>query len=237
MNWRAFLGGLGGAAALPLGARAQQPDRMRRIGFLRAAAPPERELDAFMRALSERGYVQGRNFVLVPEWGDGNVARLPGLAVALVNQDVDVIVTEGTIVVRAAAAVTRTIPIVTTSAADPFMGGLIKTLARPGGNITGFASLEMDISSKVFEILKEIVPGLHRIAVLATRAIWAQFAPGQDQAAKALGIEYSYIDLPQPEAADAAMRQAIAGGGAGHCVTRQPTLLVCTKTSDYRYGS
>ena len=80
----------------------------------------------------------------------------------------------------------------------------------------------MDISSKVFEILKEIVPGLHRIAVLATRAIWAQFAPGQDQAAKALGIEYSYIDLPQPEAADAAMRQAIAGGAQGIVLRGSP---------------
>src|SRR4051794_23764439 len=93
MRRREFLGALGGAAAAwPLVARAQQPGGMRRIGFLRAAPPPERELNAFLRALADRGYVQGRNFVLVPQWGDGNVARLPKLAVALVNAAVDIIV-------------------------------------------------------------------------------------------------------------------------------------------------
>jgi putative ABC transport system substrate-binding protein len=81
---RQFITLLGGAASSwPLAARAQQPGQMRRIGFLRAAPPPERELNAFLRALADRGYVQGRNFVLVPQWGDGNVARLPELAVAL----------------------------------------------------------------------------------------------------------------------------------------------------------
>jgi hypothetical protein len=95
-------------------------ERARRIGFLRAAPPPEHELDAFLPALAERGYVQGRNFVLVPQWGDGNVARLSELAVTLVNQGVDVIVIEGTIVVRAAAAVTASIPIVTAIRRRPF---------------------------------------------------------------------------------------------------------------------
>src|SRR5262245_5425455 len=119
MRRREFITLAVGAAVWPLAARAQG-ERARRIGFLRAAPPPEHELNAFLRALAERGYVQGRNFVLVPQWGDGNVARLSELAVTLVNQGVDVIVTEGTIVVRAAAAVTTSIPIVTASAADPF---------------------------------------------------------------------------------------------------------------------
>jgi putative ABC transport system substrate-binding protein len=223
MERREFITLLGGAAtAWPLAAVAQQGERMRRIGFLRAAPPPDQDLDAFLRALADRGYVQGRNFVLVPQWGDGNVARLTDLAVALVNQGVDIIVTEGTIVVRAAAAVTSTVPIVTTSAADPFMGGLVKSLSHPGGTVTGFSSMERDISSKVFEILKEMVPGLHRIAVLATRTIWDLFAPGQDQAAKALGIEYSFIDMPQPEAASAAMDQAIAARAQGIVVRGSP---------------
>src|SRR4029453_1418854 len=126
--------------------------------------------------------------------------RLPELAAALVNQGVDIIVTEGGLAVRAAAAASSTIPIVTASAADPFLGGLVKNLSRPGGNITGFASMERDISSKVFGILKEMVPALGRIAVLASLPIWSLFAPGQDQAAKALGIEYSFIDMPQPSA-------------------------------------
>jgi ABC-type uncharacterized transport system substrate-binding protein len=221
-NRRDLITLLGGAAASPIAARAQQPDRMRRIGFLRAAPPPERELDAFLRALADRGYVQGRNFVLVPQWGDGNVARLPELAVALVNAAVDIIVAEGTIVARAAAAVTATVPIVMVAAADPFAGGLVKGLSHPGGNVTGFSSLDIDLASKVFEILKEMVPGLKRIAVLATRTIWPLFAPTQDQAAKGLGVELSYIDMPQPEAAGAAMRQAIAADAQGAVVRGGP---------------
>jgi ABC transporter substrate binding protein len=157
MKRREFITLLGGAAAAvrPVGAQGQSAQRIWRIGFLRAAPPSESELGAFLRALAARGYVQGRNFVLVPQWGDGNVERLSELAIAMVNQGTDIIVTEGTIVVQAAAAVTWTVPIVTTSAADPFMGGLIKNLSRPGGNVTGFASMERDVSSKVFEILKE----------------------------------------------------------------------------------
>src|SRR5579871_1376347 len=111
---RDFVTILGIAAMLPSVARAQQPERLRRVGFLRAAPPPEHELNAFMRGLAERGYVHGRNFVLVPQWGDGNVARLSELAVALLNQRVDIIVTEGTLAARAVAAASATIPIVTT---------------------------------------------------------------------------------------------------------------------------
>jgi putative ABC transport system substrate-binding protein len=215
VNRREFITLLGGTAAWPLAARAQQPERMRRIGFLRAAPPPERELDAFLRALAEHDYVQGRNFVMVPQWGDGNVARLAELAVALVNASIDVIVAEGTIVARAAASVTSSIPIVMVGVADPFAGGLVRNLSRPGGNVTGFSSLDIDIAGKLLEILTEIVPGLTRIAILATRAIWSLFAPTQDQAARALGVELSYIDLPHPEAIGAAMQQAIAAGAQG----------------------
>jgi putative ABC transport system substrate-binding protein len=222
MRRREFIAGLGGATIWSLAARAQQPAKMKRIGLLRAAPQPEHELTAFLRALAERGYVQGRNFVLVSQVGDASPERLPELAAALVNQGVDIIVTEGGIAVRAAAAASSTIPIVTASAADPFLGGLVKNLARPGGNITGFVSMERDISSKVFGILKEMVPALDRIAVLASRPIWPLFAPGQDQAAKALGIEYSFIDFPQPETVGAAMRRALAEGAQGAVIRGSP---------------
>ncbi len=215
MKRRKFIAGLGAAAAWPLAANAQQPAKMKRIGLLRAAPQPEHELAAFLRALAEHGYVQGRNFVLVSQVGGGSPARLPELAVALVNQGIEIIVTEGGLAVRAAAAASSTVPIVTASAADPFLGGLVKNLSRPGGNITGFASMERDISSKVFGILKEMVPALNRIAVLASRPIWPLFAPGQNEAAKALRIEYGFIDMPQPEAVGSAMRQALAEGAQG----------------------
>ncbi|TMJ90031.1 MAG: ABC transporter substrate-binding protein, partial [Alphaproteobacteria bacterium] len=148
MQRRKFIKLVGcGAVTWPLAVHAQQPTKIKRIGLLRAAQQPEHELAAFLRALAERGYVQGRNFVLVPQVGDGSPGRLPELAAALVNQRVDIIVTEGGLAVRAAAAASSTIPIVTASAADPFLGGLVKNLSRPGGNITGFASMERDISS------------------------------------------------------------------------------------------
>jgi putative tryptophan/tyrosine transport system substrate-binding protein len=220
---REFMTLLGGAAtAWPLAARAQQSGQIRRIGFLRAAPPPERELNAFVRALAEHGYVQGRNFVMIPQWGDGNVARLAELAVALVNASVDVIVAEGTIVARAAAAVTSTVPIVMVGVADPFAQGLVRNISRPGGNVTGFSSVDIDLAGKLLQILKEIVPGLTRIAVLATRTIWGLFAPAQDQAARALGLELSYIDMPQPEAVGVAMREAIAAGAQGAVLRGAP---------------
>jgi putative tryptophan/tyrosine transport system substrate-binding protein len=95
MQRRDFITLLGGTVAWPLAARAQQSERLRRIGFLRLSPPLERELQAFLQALAEQGYVQGRNFVLVAKWGDGSVARLPELAVELVNSGVDLIVVDG----------------------------------------------------------------------------------------------------------------------------------------------
>jgi putative ABC transport system substrate-binding protein len=213
---RQFITLLSGAAAVwPLAAHAQQSDRVRRIGFLRAAPPPERELDAFLRGLANRGWVQGRDFLLVPQWGDGNVARLPELAVALVNAGIDIILAEGVVTTRAARAVTSTIPIVMTGAADPFVGGLVQSLARPGGNLTGFSSMSGEIGGKRLEIFRDTVPGMVRVAVLVPRAARNLFAAAQDQAAKALGIDLVYIDLPGPEAAGTVMRQAVSGGVQG----------------------
>jgi putative tryptophan/tyrosine transport system substrate-binding protein len=215
MRRRNFIALLGSAAAWPLTARAQQRERMRRIGFLRAAAPPERDLGAFLRGLASRGWVQGRDFVLVTQWGDGNVARLPELAVALVNAGVDIILAEGVVTTRAAQAVTTDIPIVMAGGADPFVGGLVKSLARPGGKVTGFSSAQMDIEGKGLEIFKDMVPGLARVAVVVPRVARNLFASVQEGPAKALGIDLLYIDLAGPEAADTAMRQVISAGAQG----------------------
>jgi putative ABC transport system substrate-binding protein len=223
MRRREFIAVVGGAvAAWPLPAPAQQPERIRRIGFFRAAPPPQHELDALLNALAERHYIQGRNFILVTQWGDGDVAQVGALAQALVSQGVEIVVTEGTVAVRAAANASASIPVVTTSAADPFMGGLVKSLSRPGGNVTGFASMEKDISGKVFAILKEAVPGLRRIGVLASTSIRGLFAPGQDEAARALGIEYEFFDMARAEMAPAAMDGAIAAGVQGVVVRGSP---------------
>jgi ABC-type uncharacterized transport system substrate-binding protein len=212
---RDFITLLGGAAAAwPLAARAQQ-ERMRRIGFLRAAPPSERELDGLLRGLVDHGWVQGRNFVLLPRWGDGNVARLPELAVALVNTNVEVILTDGAVTTRTARAVTASIPIVMTGSADPFVGGLVKSLARPGGNVTGFSTLAAEIAGKVLEIFKDMIPGLARVAVVIPREARNMFASAEDRAAKTLGLDLVYIDLPGPEAAGAAMRAVLTAGAQG----------------------
>jgi putative tryptophan/tyrosine transport system substrate-binding protein len=220
---REFIAMLGGAAAaLPLVARAQQSDGMRRIGFLRAAPPSERDLEAFLRGLVDHGWVQGRNFVLLPQWGDGNVARLPELAVALMNTNVDIIVVDGVVTARAARAVTATIPIVMTASADPFVGGFVQSLARPGGTVTGLSTLAAEIAGKVLEIFKDLIPGLARVAIVTPREVRTMFASAEDQAAKALGIDLVYIDLPGPEAAGAAMRQALSAGVQGAVLRSGP---------------
>lgn len=222
MRRREFITLLGSAVAWAASANAQSTNQVRRIGFLRAAPPPEREVNAFFAALAEHGYVQGRNIVLVPQWGDGNVARLPELAAALKNERVEIIVAEGTIVAQAAAAAAPALPIVMIGVADPFAGGLVKSLSHPGGNVTGFSSLDIEIAGKVLEVLKEVVPSLTRVAVLATRRIWSLFASTQDRAASALGIELNYIDMPKPEAAGSAMQQAIAAGAQAAIVRGGP---------------
>jgi putative ABC transport system substrate-binding protein len=211
-NRREFTTLLGAAAAWPLAAHGQQPERIWRIGYLRAAPPPERNLQAFLRALAEKHYVQGQNFVLISQWGDGRIARLPELAVALVNANVDIIVTEGTLSVRALHAVTATVPIVMTGVADPYVFGIVKDLSKPGGNITGFSTLEIEIAGKQLELLKEMVPRLDRVAILAARQVWPLFSSAQNEAAKKLSIDLTYVDMASPDTADAAMREAAFAG-------------------------
>jgi putative ABC transport system substrate-binding protein len=196
----------------PIALAQRTPDKMARIGFLRAAPPPERNLQAFLRGLAEHGYIQGHNFTLVTQWGDGHAARLSELAAALGNAGVDVILTDSTIAVRAMHAVTATVPIVFARAADPYIFGLVKSLARPGGNITGFSTLNAHISGKTFEILKEIVPNLVRVATLAPQEAWDVFRAADTEAAKALAIELVFVEMAGPEAAAAAMSKARAAG-------------------------
>ena len=192
MKRREFLGVLGGAAAWPLAASAQQSQPMRRIGHLRAGLPPERELQAFLRGLPEVATCRDRITCWSHNGGTATLLRLPELAVALVNEAVYIIVTEGTISVRAAHAVTGTIPIVFTRAADPFVFGLIKNLSRPGGNITGFSSLNVDIAGKTSKTLKGIV-FLSKVAILAPRQVWDLFSAADNAAARSLGSSLSTL--------------------------------------------
>jgi putative ABC transport system substrate-binding protein len=160
---------LGGVLTAPCELRAQQkPMTVRRIGFLRNGPPPETFIGGFRQGLRELGYVEGQNISI--EYGlAGSADQLPDAAAELVRRNVDVIIASGTPPVVAAKNATRTIPIVFVAAIDPIATGLAASLARPGGNVTGFALIGADLMGKRLELLREVVPGLSRAAVLAQK--------------------------------------------------------------------
>ena len=149
---------------------AQQPTKIPRIGYLGFGSPstiPAR-IEAFRQGLRELGYVEGKNIFIEWRHAEGNADRLPSLAAELLRIKVDVIVTNGPYSTRAAKKATLTIPIVMASVGDPVGDGIVASLARPGGNITGLSSLGPELSGKRLEILKEVVPKASRVAVFGT---------------------------------------------------------------------
>jgi len=143
---------------------AQQSGKIHRIGFLRAAAPPEAYIEAFRQGLRELGYLEGKNVIIEYRYAEGKSDRLPDLAAELVRLPVDVIVIDGNSATVAAKNATRTIPIVMQTG-DPVGQGHIASLARPGGNITGLTSISGELGGKNLELLKETVPRLTRVAI------------------------------------------------------------------------
>ena len=172
---RKLIAALGaGAVALPLRSFAQKQEKVWRIGILALRnRPVNLETDvfgAFQRGMRELGYVEGKNFVLEARWAAGNYERIPQLAAELVAMKVDVIVVAGAQDISAAQKATRTIPIVMATAPDPVGSGFVRSLAHPGGNITGLSNVGVDISAKQLEMLLSIVPAVTRIAMLINPA-------------------------------------------------------------------
>jgi len=217
---RVFVGSLTGCLlAAPLAAEAQQAAKVPRIGWLgadRAAVPHLQE--AFRQGLRDLGYVEGRNLVIEYRDAEGKYDRLPALAAELVALKVDVIVAPTTPAALAAKQATRTLPIVFV-AADPVGSGLVTSLARPGGNVTGLSSLGPELVGKCLEQLTQAVPGVSRVAVL-----WQPGAFGErmekdmlkaaDVAARALGARLQFVEARGPENFDRAfsdMTRARAG--------------------------
>jgi putative tryptophan/tyrosine transport system substrate-binding protein len=165
---REFLGALvGGASAWPLAARAQQPSKIARIGFLRYASPHEKQFDAFRDGLRALGYIEGQNIVIEQRYADGAFDRLDQLAAELVRLNLDVIVVDGSVTAKAAKAATSTIPVVFSLATDPVADGLAASMARPGANLTGLTlSVGYQLAGKRVELLKDLKPDLSRLAVL-----------------------------------------------------------------------
>jgi putative ABC transport system substrate-binding protein len=202
---RKFLATLGGAAAWPLAARAQQPDKMRRIGVLmnRAADNPEGQdrLAAFHQGLQELGWSVGRNVRIDTRWGEDDANRTRKYAAELVALAPDIVLASGTLSVAALQDISRTLPIVFAAVADPVGAGFVDSLARPGGNATGFMIYEYSLGAKWLELLKEIAPSVGRVAVVRNAANPAGIAllAALQNAAQSFGVELSPINVRDPD--------------------------------------
>jgi putative ABC transport system substrate-binding protein len=199
-------------------AEAQQLKKVYRIGILAGQSPSAASLrvDAFRKGLIELGYIEGKNIAIEYRYADGQLERLPNLAAEVVRLKVDVILALGTPAARAAKQATTTIPIVMTGG-DPVRAGIVASLARPGGNVTGFADATVDVSTKRLELLKEVVPKLFRVAILWNSANPTNPLQVKDTqaAAPALGMTVYGVEVKGTddfERAFAAVRRDGAGG-------------------------
>ena len=179
-----------------------QPEKIRRIGFLSPSskAATASNLDAFRQALKEAGYIDGKNIIIEYRWAGGKLDQLPKLAEELVSMGVDIIVTGGTPPVLAAKQATRTIPIVAANADNLVELGVIASLARPGGNVTGLTRVDADFSAKRLELLKESFPKLSRVAILSHGALGADQEELQETraVARAVGVEIRSFNVQEP---------------------------------------
>jgi putative ABC transport system substrate-binding protein len=203
MRRREFITALGGAAAWPLAAHAQQPTKVHTIGFLdpNAARLEGQRVKAFLQRLSELGWVEGRNIAIEYRYAEGQNERLDDIASELVRLKVDVIVTSATPPSMAAKNATSSIPIVFAAVGDPIGAGLVASLARPGGNITGLSLQQSDTAAKRLELLREVVTGLRHIAIMANvdnPAVLLDLRQVQS-ATVALGIEPIKFEVRRPE--------------------------------------
>jgi ABC-type uncharacterized transport system substrate-binding protein len=197
------------AVALSGTAHAQsQAGKTHRIGFLRAGPPPASWVEAFRQGLRERGYVDGQNVVVDLRFTDGSLDQLPGLAEELVRSKVDVIVALAAPAALAARNATTSVPIVFVGVNDPVGLGLVPSLARPGGNLTGLATTSAALAGKRLELLKELVPRLRRVAILwdpsnPTNPVQLKDA---ERAARTLGLQTQPVPVRSPNDFDAAAR-------------------------------
>jgi putative tryptophan/tyrosine transport system substrate-binding protein len=201
---REFITLLGGAAAVwPVAARAQQAAKLPTIGFLGATTPSAQSqwTAAFVERLRELGWIEGRNVAIEYRWMEGRNERVAEIAAEFVQLRVDAIVVQGTAAVVGAKQATSVIPIVFALAGDPVGSGLVASLARPGGNVTGLSGQQADIAAKRLELLREVVPSLHRLAIVANVGNpYAILELGEIQGgARALGLEAATFGIRRAE--------------------------------------
>jgi putative tryptophan/tyrosine transport system substrate-binding protein len=200
---REFITLIGGAAALPLAARAQQPAKLRTIGFagLSTRSAESELVAAFAQRLHELGWIENRTVVIEYRWSEGRAERFVQIAAEFVRLNVDVIVASGTPQVLATKQATSVIPIVFARVGDPVASGLVASLARPGGNVTGLSSQSDDLAGKRLEVLREVVPSLRRVAILANvDNPFSVLEVGEAQAAaRTLNVEFDTLEIRRAE--------------------------------------
>jgi putative ABC transport system substrate-binding protein len=228
---REFITLLGAAAAWPLAARAQQSDKVRRIGVLMnlAADDPEGQarLMGFLRGLQESGWADGRNAHIDTRWGT-DVGSTRKYAAELVELAPDVILASASAATSALQQTTRTVSIVFVSVVDPVGAGLVESLARPGGNLTGFSLFEYGLSGKWLELLKEIAPGITRVAVLRDPSVGSgigQYAIIQ-AVAPSFGVELHPIDMRDPREIEGAVAALARVPNGGLIIVEAPSVSV-----------
>jgi putative ABC transport system substrate-binding protein len=187
-------------AALP-GSFGQQQGKVWRVGFLlpASASLSSSNTNAFLKGMRELGYVEGKNLVIEWRFADGKLERLPGLAAELVQLKVDIIVTAGSPAISAAQKATTTIPIVMATVGDPVGSRFVKSLARPGGNITGLSNMAGDIAAKFIDLLRSVVPKLSRVAMLTPSTTYGELSKSVQAAAQKAGVKTVVAEASTPQ--------------------------------------
>jgi putative ABC transport system substrate-binding protein len=230
MRRRDFITLLGGAAAWPLAARAQQADstaRQVRVGLIAASPPTPAMLNAFRDGMRERGYVEGQNLSVAVRWPQGSFEQDPGVVAELVSGNVDVIVAWATPTVIAVRRVTSTIPIVMVSVGDPVGSGFIASLARPGGNVTGLSVQSADLSAKLVELFVELVPAMKRVGVVRNPNnpnVTEQLRETED-AVRKLNMQVQVVDARTSDDFKRAFARLSADGVNGVVLLADPTVI------------
>jgi putative tryptophan/tyrosine transport system substrate-binding protein len=211
---REFIAVIGGAAAWPLAAQGQRQANPHSIGFFTAGSPGAGNtpgLPAFVEGLRQLGWIEGKTIVIEGRYAENRLDRLPELAADLVRLNVDVIVAAGTLAPLAAKRATATIPIVMTSAGDPLGTGLVSSLGRPGGNVTGLSLMSPDLSGKRLELIEQIVPDIARVAIIwnADNPYPALVFRQTENAARQLKIEVQSLEVRTPEDVEGALEAAV----------------------------
>ena len=224
-------------ALAPLGATVEAQEdkagKVYRVGLLGSATASTAPhlLQAFRQGLRDLGWVEGRNLAIEYRWAEGRLDRLTDLAADLVRLRVDVIVSAGTPGPTAAKHVTRTIPIVMVAAGDPVASGLVASLARPGGNVTGLSIMAPELGGKRLQLLKEVVPGLLRVGVLwNSQSLYARLVVREiEMAARAIGVQLESLEVRVPEDFEKAFEDALLRQ-VGALITVEDSLTVTHRT-------